>query len=290
MEFISKNKKERKMKRLATLTGVMMSLAIAASAQTTLPYNTGFDNTSQKAGWQSFRKGSTLATNWLFSEDFSDGYTAPSAPNCIQHPYPTIGDGTVLTDDWYVSPGLNLATGAKLSFKIGVYSFTGDLATGDTIQVYLLKGNPNPSMASSKTLLASMAYMKATNHNFKDTANIVVPAATGNAYIAFRYTSFNDWFTVAIDDIKLVAGTTTGIDDRKETAIDLALYPNPAKESIHWNYTAIAADKLEGQLIDVSGRTISTFPLKSKQLDISALQPGTYFLKSGNKAIPFTKE
>ncbi len=276
------------MKRTATLTGLFMSLVIGASAQTALPYNTGFDNAAQKTGWQEFRKGNTAHMNWTYHTDFNTGHVPASNPDCIAHTYPTT---TPATQDWFVSPSLNLSTGAKVQLKINVYSPGGTLEPGDSIQLYLLKGNADPALASSKTMLTSFSYMKATTFTYKDTAGIIVPPTTGQAYLAFKYSCINNWFTVAIDDIKVTANPSTGINDVETTVGNLIVYPNPAKGSIRWSYTGTAAaDKLEAQLADVAGRIIKSVPLKNKELNISSLKPGIYFLKSGGKAIAFTKE
>lgn len=276
------------MKHTATLTGLLMSLAFGTSAQTALPYNTGFDNATQKTGWQEFRKGNTTHMSWKYHTDFNTGHAPASNPDCIAHTYPT---STPATQDWFVSPSLNLTTGAKVQLKIDVYTFMGGLSAGDSIQLYLLKGNADPALATSKTMLANFSYMQKATHGYKDTAGIVVPATTGQAYLAFKYSCIDNWFTISIDDIKVTANPSTGIDHIETAVGELVLYPNPAKESIRWSYTGTAAaDKLEAQLVDVSGRVIQHFPLKNKTLNISSLQPGIYFLKSGGKTVPFTKE
>lgn len=276
------------MKQLLPLTALMTGLMISAHAQTPLPYNSGFDNATQKSGWQSFRKGQTESTNWVYSEDFADGFTPASAPNCLLHPYPTAGGDTELTDDWFVSPGLAMTQGAKLSFKAGVYTIMGELMEGDTLQVYLLQGNANPS-AATKTLLADIGYMQSTSYNFKDTANIIIPPTTGTSYIAFRYTSYHNWFTIAFDNIQIIANPTSGIGDHRLPVNDLVVYPNPAGDKLHWQYSS-AESYAEGQITDLSGKTLGRFPLKAKQYDISRLQPGLYFLNCGAKAIPFSKQ
>ncbi|WP_118972871.1 T9SS-dependent choice-of-anchor J family protein [Taibaiella koreensis] len=279
------------MKRIAILTSVVTGLWLSASAQTPLPYSSNFDNTAQKAGWQAFRKGYNSVHSWKYLSEAPDGaIVPPSAPDCLFHQYPMDGVETQLTNDWSVSPSLNLSTGAKVSFKINVYSIMG-LQAGDSIQLYLLKGSADPATATGKVLLANLIGLHSSaNHNFRDTNNIVVPPTTGQAYLAFHYTSYQNWFTAAVDNFNVKA-TTTSID---ETVMDRAswkIYPNPVQQTLHWEYTG--KEKLvsdEGQIIDITGKVRAAFSIKEQKHDLQQLAPGMYFLKYGKGMMPFIKQ
>lgn len=278
------------MKRYAILTGAMIGLWTSASAQLPLPYSTNFDNATQKAGWQFFRKGYNSVHAWKYLSDAPDGaIVPPSAPDCLFHQYPMDG-GAVLTNDWAVSPSLNLSTGAKVSFKINVYSISG-LQAGDSIQLYLLKGSADPATATGKVLLANLINLHSSdNHNFRDTNNIVIPATTGPAYLAFRYTSYSNWYTIAVDNFGVKAATTS-IEESRLAQASWKLYPNPVLQTLHLEYTGKEAlSSSEGQIIDVTGSVRASFSLKEKSIDLHQLSPGMYFLKQGQAMIPFVKQ
>lgn len=279
------------MKRFVILTGVMTGLCLYTSAQTALPYATNFDNTSQKAGWQFLRKGFATAHPWSYLTDAPDGaIVPPTAPDCLFHQYPMDGTATQLTNDWAVSPPLNLSTGAKVTFKINVYSISG-LQPGDSVQLLLLKGSADPATATGKVLLANLTQMQSSsNHNFKDTADIAVPAVTGNAYLAFHYTSYQNWFTAAVDNFSVKA-LTTGITGAKATAADWKLYPNPVSQTLYWEYKGAGAlQESTGQIVDITGKVQAQFSMKEQQADLGRLLPGLYFLKNGATTLPFLKQ
>ncbi|WP_118953057.1 T9SS-dependent choice-of-anchor J family protein [Taibaiella helva] len=278
------------MKRYAILTGAMTGLWLSTSAQTALPYSTNFDNATQKTGWQFFRKGYNSVHSWKYLSDAPDGaIIPPSAPDCLFHQYPMDGDAQ-LTNDWAVSPSLNLSTGAKVSFKINVYSIMG-LQTGDSVQLYLLKGSADPATATGKVLLANLIGLHSSaNHNFRDTANIVVPATSGPAYLAFHYTSYSNWYTVAVDNFEAKA-ITTSVEESRMARAAWKLYPNPVRQTLYWAYTGKEdLNVQEGQIIDITGSTRARFAFKDKSLDLHQLSPGMYFLKQGQAMIPFVKQ
>lgn len=70
-----------------------------------------------------------------------------------------------------------------------------------------------------------------------------------------------------------LAAATVGMDE--ETLAALSVYPNPAKDAIHW-----AADKniTDVELLNLPGKVVLKAAAQSGQLDISALPMGVYLV------------
>lgn len=284
------------MKRTGIILLMIIGTAFASHAQTALPYTNGFDSNSDNADWILHRKGLTTidgnpSHTWV--PYASTGAVTP--PNFLSHDYPVGYTGTQMTDDWIVSKSLNFTQGAKLSLKTWVYAIA-DLMAGDSIEIYLLKGNQDPALAV-KTKIASLRSLTVNTGSYnsptwKDTANIIIPSTTGPAYLAIRYTCISNWFTVAIDNLKLVANPTSGIDDKNVVKTQIQLYPNPAVSVINWNFSSGDLQKLskqEGTIINFQGAELKRFPAKDKTLNIDFLSSGMYYIKIGNAIVPFTK-
>jgi hypothetical protein len=284
------------MKRIGTTLLMIIGTAYISGAQTALPYNNGFDTNSENADWIQHRKGLTTINGnpshaWI--PYASTGAVTP--PNFLSHDYPVGYEGTQMTDDWLVSKSLNFTQGAKLSLKAWVYAIS-DLMAGDSIEIYLLKGNQDPALAV-KTKVASLRALTVNTGSYnsptwKDTANIIIPSTTGPAYLAIRYTCISNWYTVAIDNLKLVANPTSGIDDADVVKPQITLYPNPAASVINWNLSSEDLQKLskqEGTIINLQGAELKRFPIKDRRLNIDFLSPGLYYVKIGGTAISFTK-
>jgi hypothetical protein len=284
------------MKRIGTTLLMIVGTAFIAEAQTALPYNNGFDTNNENADWILHRKGLTMVDgnpNHTWEPYASAGAVTP--PNYLSHDYAVGYSGTQMTDDWLVSKSLNFTQGAKLSLKAWVYCIQ-DLMAGDSIEIYLLKGNQDPALAT-KTRVASLRSLMVNTGSFnsptwKDTANIIIPATTGQAYLAIRYTTVTNWFTIGIDNLKLVANATSGIDDADLIKPQIVLYPNPAASVINWNLSSEDLQKLskeEGSIINIQGTEVKHFPVKDRKLNIDFLSPGMYYMKVGNTKVPFTK-
>ncbi len=283
------------MKRTSLTLLFILGIVFFSDAQITLPYTNGFDNNTSNSDWVLYRKGLTSNNGnptHTWEPHASPGAATP--PNYLWHDYPVGYVGTEMTNDWLVSKSINFTNGAKLSLKAWVYAID-QLMPGDSIEIYLLKNSQDPATAT-KTKIASLRSLTVNTGSmntptWKDTANIIIPATTGSTYLAIRYTCISNWYTVAIDDLKLVANTT-GISGTDKEAISFRLYPNPATSVLQWNMNAADLQKLskqEGVLFNYNGRELKRFPVKDASLDISFLQPGMYYVKMGGTVVPFTK-
>lgn len=264
-----------------------LSLLLTASlfsattfAQTALPYYTGFDNATEKAGWVEFRTGVATTFNWVVGASVN----AVSAPNAISHDYPVGAASTDTTVDWYVSPGFNFPAGGKIdSFRINVFSMTGHSNPGDSLVVYLLKGSANPTLATAKIKLVDLTEMAINNDTMKDTGNFVIPATTGTAYIAFKYQATHDWFVPTIDNIHISKTASTGVAQMATAAGETYIYPNPAINSLKVVFgnndlkdATIRICNTIGQIVHRENCSNVTDAL---DVNISDLPSGTYYLQ-----------
>jgi hypothetical protein len=264
---------------------VLIILCIHCAAQTVLPYYTGFDNATQKAGWQQFRKGYTGSYNWTYNN-----FIYHSSPTCLYHDYPLGSSGTDTTVDWFVSPLFNFSSGGIIdSLKINVWSITGSNTPVDEISLYLLTGSNNPSVAGSVIPLASLKNMVSSANVYRDTGNFTIPSTTGNCYIGIKYKATNNWFVISIDDI-YISGNYSGIDYlNNDNNIDF-LYPNPCKDRMSLILPGYSSKWIELSFfnslgIKVDSRRFKNFNEKAL-VNISELNDGLYFVEiTGNNGL-----
>lgn len=254
-------------KTLITTLFLAASLGLKASAQTTLPYITGFDNNAQQTGWQEFRKGYIHDFyEWVY--DAAGAYTAP---NCLVHNYPV--GATTASDDWFVSPAFNLPDGGRIDSLYRSFSGFGVPAAGDTVAIYLLAGSPDPALATAKTMLYDYRDTRYSSDNtWHNTTGITIPPTTGSCYIAIRYRTISNWLDVKFDNIRIRSNSTTGIHETQAGQISFNLYPNPAGNTLKFS-TDQDFDLI--RIYDLSGKNVLQTAFRTS-VDISTLCPGTY--------------
>lgn len=192
-------------------------------AQTPLPYFTGFDNSSQQAGWTEYKLGvNSDPYKWEV------GTVSPySAPNSLVHYYPV--GGSQQTDDWYVSPQFDFTLGATIDSLRYAFSGFGTPMAGDTIAIYLLNGSQDPAQAASIDMIYSFTDSTYLNDNtWRKIDPINLLPVSGSSYIAFRYSTTNNWLDVRLDNLA-INGENVGLKENKAEQKAVSLYPNPAK-------------------------------------------------------------
>lgn len=194
-----------------------------SNAQTPLPYYTGFDNATEKAGWTEFRKGDNGAYKWTF-----DTNSSVSSPTRLKHDYPV--GGSVVTDDWFVSPPFSFIYGGKIDSVYSSFTGFGMPTSDDTIAIYVLRGNPDPALASSKTLILDYKTAYINDNTWRDTFSIAIPASPSTTFIAFRYKTINNWLDVSFDNLRLKSNAASSIDPAELNASNYHLYPNPCQD------------------------------------------------------------
>ncbi len=252
-----------------------MALCSQSSAQTTLPYFTGFDSDAQKTGWQQFKKGAvTQGYDWQYVT-----MSPFTAPNCLQHNYPV--GGATATQNWFVSPAFNFSPGAKIDSLRYAFSGFGVPAAGDTVAVYLLKGNADPALATSRTLLYDFRGNNYASDNvWRNLTGINIPATTGSCYIAIYYRTVNNWLDVRFDNLKVRSLGSTSIGQTTQPQEEVVLYPNPATDLLH-----IKTQKRFTQtyIYDLSGKVVYQGAFGTP-LSVAKLPPGNYILECTTSA------
>lgn len=240
-----------------------------SQAQTALPYTTGFDTEAQKAGWQQFKKGVTGTYHWTYED--AGPYSAPTR---LAHNYPVGGSDT--TKDWYVSPAFNLPAGGRLDSLRYAFNGFGVPNEGDTVAIYLLKGNADPALASSRTLLYDFRGDDYVADNaWRKLDTISLPATSGSCYIAFYYRTVSNWLDVRFDNLGISGKQTTGIGGVSLRDSDVLLYPNPAETSLH-----LVTDRHFNQtrIYDLGGKLLYHGPFRNT-VSVAELPTGTYIIE-----------
>ncbi len=253
------------------LTSVIFLFCSKLFAQQNLPYTTGFDSTSQTAGWQEYRKGVTSTFNWGISN-----VGGASAPAKLYHDYPVGAATTDTTIDWYVSPALNVSgAGAKLSLKYNVYSITGSATPIDNFSVWYSTNGSNPATANYQ-MVADFTGRVSSSTAWLDSADIILNGG-GTGYLALRYQAVNNWFVISVDDITITSLPASSISN---SSIDnITLYPNPAHAYLYLTN----ADGLRGSLYDLNGRLLKDYKtISGGQISINEFEAGTYILELYN--------
>ncbi len=177
-------------------------LFLNLNAQTPLPYFTGFDNLQGQTGWTTYKKISTTSSSWNYVSA-PPNYSAYSTPSCAIHFYP-VGD---LTLDWLVSPPFNFSAGGNIdSVRYAFAGFSPTPLVADTVAIFLLRGSPDPDLATSKVQLIDFRNTNYINDGvWRISTNIPIPAGPGQSFIAFKYKASSSWLDVRFDNLALKA-------------------------------------------------------------------------------------
>lgn len=264
------------MKQIFTLTFFVCILSITnAFAQSkSLPYNTGFDNTAEQAGWDEMRLGINHTSQWSVGAG-----SAVSAPNSVYHDYPVGGTATDTVEDWYISPAINLSgTNNKLEFKTKVYTIFQKMPV-DFFAVYFSNGSKDPN-DGDYTLIMELTDSASSDFNkWLTISNLNLPSNVSNGFIAFRYIATQNWFTINIDDVKITGNSPTGINDPVNA--NSLIYPNP----LSGNELNFSADYTNARLYDLNGKQLFNVELSDGKLnyDFNSLQEGIYIISFQNR-------
>ena len=256
---------------------LLMLMQLQIQAQITLPYYSGFDNSTQQDGWVEYKAAATQYSHWGY-----DSYNSYSESYCVSHSY-SPSTGITLTDNWYVSPGFSIPNGGKLDsirYKFGGYSTPEN---EDTIGIYILTGSQNPSMATSKTLLFDFRDNEyIADYTYKIKTDITLPSFEGISYFAIRYRNSDcstKWLSVYFDNIA-ISGTEVGISDYNNKMTKPVIYPNPTTGNFTINHSGkIESITIQNELAQTVYQITSLMNNNSISIDLSDRSKGLYIIK-----------
>lgn len=257
--------------KLFLISTLLLGLLFSTSAQTALPYYSGFDNSAQKSGWTEYKLGvDSDPYEWNFS-----AFAPYSAPECLEHNYPV--GGSQPTDDWFISPEFDFSNGATIDSLRHAYNGFGTPMAGDTVALYLITGSADPATASSWTMIYSFTDSAwSADGVWRKIEDLDIPATSGSCYLAFRYSTTNNWLDVKFDNLR-ISDKGLGGEEMAVGQPGLELFPNPADKllTLSWpvdfRATQIEILNLQGQLIWQKEATA--------QIQVAGLPAGAYLLQ-----------
>lgn len=259
-----------KVSYLLTL-GFLLIRCSSISSQVTLPYSSGFNDSSEKLGWVEYKTESTQFSHW----NYGTGYLSSTS---IGHDY-SPSSGVTLTDNWFVSPGFSINNGGNLDSIRYKFSGFSEPLIGDTVGIYLLRGSQDPLLATSKLLLFDFRGSEyITDGVYRRKENINLPANNEISYLAIRYRNTDcssKWLTVSFDNVA-INGNLSSIKD--EVDDETKIYPNPATNVV--NITTVkpisnlTISSIEGKVIYFNNEIE-----KGEAIDVSSFERGVYFFK-----------
>jgi len=269
----------------------------------TLPYWEGFEAYSSLANltnWEVYNPNNNNA--WTIENTTShSGSQCAKLVNFGQTPS-NIDELTSAPIDLSVIPSTGAVT---LSFR---YAYRKKLAADYEYLKVFVSADCGANWAQRKTLAGNNLSNLASSTSWKPTQNsdwttVHMINVTSNYYsenfkMKFRFEG-EGGNNIYLDDINLYAGAPSdnlvlGIDGLSDIQ-DIQLYPNPTEGDVHIRYNAMKNEKLTVVITDITGKTVSTSQVTSKEGSNLIIVPtddfssGTYFVKLGNnsKALKF---
>ena len=255
-----------------TITIFLLSTNLLIAQQWDQVYSTGFDIGSENEQWTLYELG---AVNDFYHWSFSQT-NAHSEPSCLLHWYPV--GGTEITDNWFVSPIIDFNGGARIDSVWALYEGFGLPYNEDTIALYAISGNQDPSLADNVQLVHLFTDETYNNDGvWRKYENIEVPNFAGNGYFAFRYKTIVNWLDVKFDDLYISRQNIVGLEENN-LANNIQLINNPVENEIRLNYND-NGELIKANLFNTKGQSLLTFSFESNtSIDVAHLSKGIYFL------------
>lgn len=231
-----------------------------------LPYYTGFDSTSEKAGWQQFRTGILSGNQWSYSPSPFSAFPY-SLPYALYHDYNVSGSPTDTVEDWFVSPPLKISTTAKLTLKIFPTAFLTEVG------IWLGTGNNNPASGN----FTELGYfdLDYTGQWVDTFVNITTITDTG--YIAFKYKG-TDYNSLVIDNVSITPDSGTMLKNIFTEQTNVFVSPNPFTTTLVI-VNEVKQSPSEIFIYDVLGREVKQLIINNQStiINLQDLPSGIYF-------------
>lgn len=236
---------------------------------TTLPYYENFD-TLANLRWTAYQLGTDDPDDFPWYITIHNPYS-PSFS--MMH---TCNTGTAHANNWTVCKNaFSFASGGKIDSIRSFITSINPPAADDTIGIYLLTGNSNPDLATSKILLHDFRGIHFKTDVWAKTTDITIPPTPGTSYIAFRYKTANNCINIFLDNMHLSGNVSSGVSQVFPTAEDVKTVPNPVMNIL----TIQTKEQFEiVNIYDLTGRIVHTQSFQPT-INIAFLSQGTYILE-----------
>ena len=222
----------------------------------TLPFTDGFEN-----GLVYWTTVDADGDGYTWMDGGFDGHSGESAIGSASY----INNIGVLTpDNWLIS---NQFTSPAGGVTIEWWEYGVDANDyADNYSVYVSpNGGNQPSNFTNEIFngcpQAPKTWVKHSRHI----------GATGTIRVAFRHHDVTNMYWLLIDDVKITAGNTSGIDNLNSANVDF--YPNPVNDNLY-----ISEEVSEVSIIDINGRTVVNAK-NTRVVDMSNLSNGVYIVR-----------
>jgi hypothetical protein len=263
------------MRLFTTLSKALLFAAFVISAGQTLhaqskslPYKTGFNNSTEQNDWTMYQLGSKAYGNFGYAKYNSNSYF-------LYRDYP-VGNTSDQVEDWVVSPAINITGKSLISLQSKLFVF-GGLQPSDYFGIWYSTKTGDPAKGDFKELV-NMTNHASRDTAWRDTANILLNDSGAAVYIAFKYKQTDNWYTVSIDNFMVKSVHTTGIDVPSENHVSVYTYPNPATGSIHFTLGNMEpGNNARLDIMDMGGRLCRSISgIKSDDPQEISLPAGLY--------------
>lgn len=238
-----------------------LQVSIRSCGISTLPYEQGFEN--DLSCWNVYDADGDGYTWQLNARQATHGGSGNIASASYMN-----GVGELTPDNWLVSPKITIpSNGATIEW----WEY-GD-ETSDFAEHYSVMASWNGNQPSDFTATNAIIFSgePTQSRTWVKHSRSLAGFAGMDIYIAFRHHDVTNMFWLIIDDVKISAGNTSGIDDVEH--LNVAVYPNPTTGRFH-----ITAEGFENvEVFDVTGRNVMN--ADSDVIDLSAFANGVYTLR-----------
>lgn len=271
------------MKTTITILFAIRMICMNGFAQNAHHLETSFESNDERSSWQLYKLGAEPSPFNLWDFENSIGHTGAYT---MVHYYPV--GATAETDDWFVSGEFNFAGGGNIDSIWTLYAGFGTPMGIDTVALYLISGNQDPSLASTQQLLHLFTDSAYQNDNtWRKISNISIPPTSGNSYLAFRYKTMNNWLDVKFDDLGFTINWPQSINELSKNELGLKVFPNPSHGEVKLTWKSDEATSIE--FVDLLGKLVLT-STAFNSFQTSEISKGIYFVTVQNQYGNSTKK
>jgi len=177
-------------------------------------------------------------------------------------------NGNPPSNDWLISPKVQLGTNSSFDFWVKTYQDTWGL---ERYKVGVSTTNENPS---SFTIISSGSYQEAPVAAWEHQTFDISAYDNQEVHLAINCVS-NDAFIFMVDDISINTSSTNS--DVVEDIREIVIYPNPSSGLFH---IFLNSDESHITVFDLYGKVIAQdiTNMESYELDMSSVAPGIYYV------------